>query len=185
MDANGRKWLSPIRVHLRAFAATSPFTHLEAITFWRLLHTLALLLYAGGLGATMMPVYRAWRSEDVRFQMHAFGQAAANETGVLLPGALVTGATGVFWGAAAGYNFLTTGWLLALWILYVVDVFICLPLLGMGLRRVRLLSLQAAKTAAITPELEAALADNVPLVFGTLMIILTAVMTWLAIGKPF
>lgn len=157
----------------------------SSLTFWRLLHELALLVFAGGLGATMMPVYRAWRSKDVRFQMHAFRQAADNETGVLLPGALLTGATGVFWGTAAHYNFVTTGWLLALWLLYVVAVFICLPLLGLGLRRARLLALQAAKTGRVTPELEQALADNVPLVFGTVLIVLTVVMAWLAVFKPF
>lgn len=133
----------------------------------------------------MLPVYRAWRAGNVQEQMHSFRQAAANETGVLLPGALLTGATGVFWGAAAEYNFITTGWLLALWLLYVVDVFICLPLLGLGLRRARLHALHAAKTGKLTPELEQALADNVPLVFGTLMIVLTVIMMWLAIFKPF
>lgn len=158
---------------------------MDALTFWRLLHTLSLLLYAAGIGATMLPVYRAWRSRDVRFQMHAFRQAADNETAVLLPGALLSGVTGVFWGAAAEYNFFTTGWLLALWLLYVAAVFVCLPLLGLGLRRVRLLSLQAAKTGRVTPELEQALGDNVPLVFGTLVIVLTAIMTWLAVFKPF
>ncbi len=152
---------------------------------WRLLHELALLLYSAGLGATMMPVYRSWRSKDVRFQMHAFRQAADNETGLLLPGALLTGATGVFWGADAGDNFFTTGWLVALWVLYVISVFVCLPLLGLGLRRVRLLSLQAAKTNRVSPELEQALADNVPLVFGTLMIVFTVMMAWLAVVKPF
>jgi hypothetical protein len=157
---------------------------LNAVTFWKLLHELALLWYAAGLGATMLPVYRSWRSKDVRFQMHAFQQAAANETGVLLPGALMSGATGVFWGAAAGYNFFTTGWLLTLWLLYAVSVFVCLPLLGLGLRRARLFSLQAGKSGRITPELEQALADNVPLVFGTVMIVLTVVMAWLAVVKP-
>src|SRR5215207_807410 len=132
-----------------------------------------------------MPVFRAWRSKDLRFQMAAFQQAAANETGLLLPGALLTGATGIGWGAAAGWNFFTTGWLLALWLCYLVAVFICLPLLGLGLRRARLLSLQASKTGRITPELEAALADNVPLVFGTLIIVLMAVMVWLPVFKPF
>ncbi len=140
---------------------------------------------AAGAGAVMLPVYRAWRSQDVRFQMAAFRQAADNETGLLLPGALLTGATGIGWGAAAGWNFFTDGWLLALWLVYLLAVFVCLPLLGLGLRRARLLSLQAAKTGKVTPELQAALADNVPLVFGTLIIVLMGVMTWLAVFKPF
>jgi hypothetical protein len=158
---------------------------LNAITFWRLLHELALFVYMAGIGSTMMPVYRAWRSHDVRAQMHAFTQAAANETGVLLPGALLAGATGVFWGSAAHYDFVKDGWLLALWLCYAVALLICLPLLGLGLRRARLLSLQAAKTGKITPELEEALHDNVPLVFGTLIIALSLFMAWLAVYKPF
>ncbi len=158
---------------------------MNAVTFWRLLHELALFLYLAGIGATMAPVYRAWRSQDVRVQMHAFQQAAANETALLLPGALLSGATGVFLGAAAGYHFLRDGWLLALWLLYVVSTFICLPLLGLGLRRARLLALQAAKTGKITPELREALNDNVPIVFGTAIIVLSVVMAWLAIAKPF
>lgn len=158
---------------------------MSAVTFWHFLHILALLLLAAGTGSVMMPVYRAWRSKDVTFQMAAFRQAADNETGLLLPGALLTGATGIGWGAAAGWNFFTDGWLLALWIVYLLAVFVCLPLLGLGLRRARLLSLQAVKTGTVTPELEAALADNVPLVFGTVIIILMGVMTWLAVFKPF
>lgn len=158
---------------------------MNAVTFWRLLHELALLLYGAGLGATMVPLYRVWRSKDQDAQIHAFRQAAANEPGVLLPGALLTGATGVFWGAAAGYNFFTTGWLLALWICYAINTFAFMPLLGVGLRRVRLLALQAAKTGRLTPELEEALNENVAVVFGTLMIVLTVVMAVLAVTKPF
>jgi hypothetical protein len=158
---------------------------LSAVTIWHFLHIIAILWMSAGVGATMLPVYRSWRSKDVRFQMNAFRQAADNETGVLLPGALLTGATGIGWGAAANWNFFTDGWLLALWISYLLAVFICLPLLGLGLRRARLLSLQAAKSGTVTPELESALADNVPLVFGTLIIILMVVMVWLPVFKPF
>ncbi len=158
---------------------------MDAVTFWRLGHLLALFLMMAGLGATMLPVYRSWSSKDISFQMHAFSQAAANETGLLLPGVLLTGATGVFWGSAAGYHFIRDGWLLAMWLLYVLIAGVCLPLLGLSLRRIRLFALQAAKTGKATPELEEALHDNVPLVFGTLIIVLSVIITWLAIYKPF
>lgn len=158
---------------------------MSAETIWHFLHIGAILLMAGGLGATMAPVYRAWRSKDTAYQMASFRQAADNETGLLLPGALLTGATGAVWGAVGDWNFFTDGWLLALWLTYLLATFVCLPLLGLGLRRARLLSLQSAKSGAVTPELEAALNDNVPLVFGTIIIVLMAVMTWLPIFKPF
>lgn len=158
---------------------------MSAVTVWHTLHILAVLTMSAGIGAVMMPVYRAWRSSDVQFQMASFRSAADNETGLLLPGALLTGATGVGWGAAANWNFFRDGWLLALWLTYLLAVFVCLPLLGLGLRRARLFSLRAAKTGEITDELRAALDDNVPLVFGTLIIILMVIMVWLPVAKPF
>ena len=99
--------------------------------------------------------------------------------------ALATGLTGFAWAAAENINLVTTGWLLALELIYAVDVFIFLPLLGVGLRRVRLLALQAKKRGETSQELEDAINDRVPVVFGTLMVLTVPVMTWLAIYKPF
>ena len=48
-----------------------------------------------------------------------------------------------------------------------------MPLFGIGLRKVHYLALQADKKGTPTPELDDALADNAPLVFGTLIIIST------------
>ncbi len=155
------------------------------LTFWHWLHVLSLFLFVAGVGAVVAPIYRGWFSRDLRTQMISFTQAANNESALLLPGALAAGVTGVFWGAAAGYNFITTGWLVGLWASYLLAVFICMPLMGLGLRRVRLLTLQAQKRNKITPELEAALADNVPIVFATIIAILTVLMASFAIWKPF
>jgi uncharacterized membrane protein len=157
----------------------------SAELIWRFLHIAALFLYMVGVGAVMAPVYRAWRSKDLRVQMYAFTSAADSETALLLPGVLLTGVTGVLWGASAHRNFAREGWLLTLSLVYLSSTFICLPLLGLGLRRVRLASLKAWKSGQLTPELHAALADNVPLVFGTIMIALLPVMGWLAVFKPF
>lgn len=69
--------------------------------------------------------------------------------------------------------------------LFIIDVFIFLPLMGVGLRRVRLLALQARKRGEMSEELQDALNDRVPVVFGTLMVISVPVMTWLAVWQPF
>jgi hypothetical protein len=50
---------------------------------------------------------------------------------------------------------------------------------------VRYLALQSAKQGEPTEELRDALADNAPLVFGTLLAISVLVMTWLPIFRPF
>jgi len=143
-----------------------------------------LLLYTGGLGGVLLPLYSGWAHKDVRFQAAAFQQAADSETAALLPGILLTGLTGVFWAAGAGYSYIRDGWLLALTGLYLFSVFICLPLMGVSLRRARLLALQAEKAGRMTDELRDTLNDNAPVVFGTLMALLLPLMAWLAIFKP-
>ena len=64
-----------------------------------------------------------------------------------------------------------------------MSLLVCLALIGLGLRRVRLASLQAEKAGGITPELKEALADNVPIVFNGIATLLL-VMAYLAVLKP-
>jgi hypothetical protein len=117
--------------------------------------------------------------------MFALTEAASNETRILLPGMAATGISGAFWGLAEDYNFFTTGWLAALTLVYIVTLFVFLPLMGFGLRRARLFSLRAAKKNEFTDELRDVLSDNVPIVFGVLIALMVPVMAWLAIFKPF
>jgi hypothetical protein len=155
------------------------------LDYWRIIHLLCIFYLSAGLGATMPYIIRAYRSKDVRFQMFALTEAAANETRILLPGMATTGITGAFWGLAEEYNFFTTGWLAALTLVYIVTLFVFLPLMGFGLRRARLYSLRAVKKNEITDELRDVLNDNVPIVFGVLIALMVPVMAWLAIFKPF
>ena len=155
------------------------------MTFFRLLHVLALFWMMAGLGSVMVAVWRAWATSDLNLRATLLTEAQQNETRWLLSGLLATGLTGFAWAASENTNLVTTGWLLALELIYAVDVFIFLPLLGVGLRRVRLLALQAKKRGETTQELEDAINDRVPVVFGTLMVLTVPVMTWLAIYKPF
>lgn len=157
---------------------------MTAQNIWKILHILSLFIYAAGLGGVLLPIFSGWVHKDVRYQAAAFQQAADSETSVLLPGILLTGLTGVFWAASAGYSYIKDLWLLALAGLYLFSVFICLPLIGVSLRRARLLALQAQKSGRISDELRDTLNDNVPIVFGTLMALLLPVMAWLAIFKP-
>ena len=65
-----------------------------------------------------------------------------------------------------------------------MSLLVYLPLIGLGLRRVRLASLQAEKAGGITPELEEALADNVPIVFSGIATLLLPVMAYPVVFKP-
>jgi hypothetical protein len=152
---------------------------------WRIAHALALVWLGAGLGATYPLILRAWASKDIRYQMYCLVEAANSETRILLPGAMATGITGFFWAVAGDWHFVKDGWLAALSLLFVFFYFICLPLLGFGLRRARLASLVAAKKGVETDELREVLNDRVPVVFSTLLVLSVPLMAWLAIFKPF
>ena len=155
------------------------------MTFWRLLHILSLCLMMAGVGGTLVPIWRAWATEAIERRVMLLDEAHRNETIMLLPGTIAMMFSGYAWATASGVNVIVTWWLVALQVLTMVDLFIFLPLMGVGLRRVRYLALAAAKEGAVTDELRDAMSDNVPLVFSTLIALTIPLMVWLPIFKPF
>ena len=153
--------------------------------WWRIAHVLSMIWLGMGLGATYPLIIKAWATKDVKYQMYCLTEAADNETRILLPGAMATGITGFGWAVSQNYNFVHDGWLLALSLLYIFFYFVCLPLLGFGLRRARLASLVAAKRGKETPELREILDDRVTIVFSSLLVLSVPLLAWLAIFKPF
>ncbi len=153
---------------------------------WRLIHLLALTWLGAGLGATYPMILKAWaEKKDVRRQCQLLIDAANNETRILLPGSMATGITGFFWAVSQELNFVKDGWLMALSALFVFFYFICLPLLGFGLRRARIAALIAQKKGEVTPELQTILDDRVPVVFSTLLVLSVPLLAWIAVFKPF
>ncbi len=145
---------------------------------------ISLLILAGGLGAVLMPLYRGWFSGDLREQVFTFRQAADFETALLLPGMAASGVTNILWAAETGHDFLSERWIWISLTLYVVATFVFLPLMGLGLRRARLLALQSDKAGALSDELREALGDKVPIVFGTLIALMMPALVWLRIFQP-
>ncbi|MCK9495897.1 MAG: hypothetical protein M0R75_10460, partial [Dehalococcoidia bacterium] len=111
------------------------------MTFWRFVHLLALFYFMAGVGNTVVPVWKAWLTESLEEKALHLQDAQRNETFFLLPGVLATFFTGYAWAASEDYNIVTTGWLVALQAITLIDLFIFLPLMGVGLRRVRYLAL--------------------------------------------
>jgi hypothetical protein len=138
-----------------------------------------------GVGSTVPLIWRAWWMSDLDRKALLLGEAQTNESTWLLPGLIAAGITGFAWAAAEDWNLVRTGWLLALEVVFALDAFIFVPLMGVGLRRVRFLALQAQKRGEMTDELRDALADNVPLVFGTLVVLTIPLMVWLPVVQPF
>ena len=153
---------------------------------FRLVHTLALFIFLAGLGSTLAPLYRAWNSNDLRQQVYAFRDAGRNQAGLLLPGIILVGVSGLVWAIRSDHvDPVGTGWLLAVELIYLVALFICLPAMVTSLRRARLLALQAEHSGEISEALRETIADRGPIVFGTLMLALVVVMTALAVTRPF
>ncbi len=157
---------------------------MTSVDILRSLHFLSLFLMTAGLGAVMIPLWRGWREQDPERRLIAFEDAITGHKAALLPGTIAVGATGVFLAADAGDNFFTTGWLVALEVLYLVVLFVCIPILGHALNRVQIEALKSKKKGQLTPELRELLDDNVPIVFSLLILFLIPVMVWLAEFKP-
>lgn len=155
------------------------------MSFWRFLHILALFWLMAGIGNTIVPIWRAWFMSEIDEKALMLIEAQRNETTWLLPGMIAVVFSGYAWAASANINVITTGWLVALQAILAIDIFVFLPLLGVGLRRVRLIALQSRKRGMVTPELQDVLADNVPIVFGTLIALTIPVMVALPVFKPF
>ena len=155
------------------------------MSFWRLLHILSLCLMTAGIGGTLVPIGRAWATDVIERRVMLLDEAHRNETLLLLPGTIAMMFTGYAWATASGVNVIVTWWLVALQVLTMVDLFIFIPLMGVGLRRVRYLALAAQKQGAVTDELRDAMSDNVPLVFSVLIALTIPVMVWLPVFKPF
>jgi uncharacterized membrane protein len=149
------------------------------------MNILSAMILSAGLGAVLMPLYRGWFSRSIEEQVLTFREAADNETGLLLPGMAASGVTGILWAAETGHNLFTEGWLVTMLILWVVSTFVLLPIMGIGLRRARLFALQSAKTGIVSDELQQAISDKVPIVFGTAIAVLVIVMVWLRVFQPY
>lgn len=153
---------------------------------FRLLHMLSLFVFLAGVGATMLPLYRSWNSDDIGAQVHAIQEAGRNQAGVLLPGIILTGISGIFWALRSDHlDPIETGWLFTVEVIYLVALFICLPAMAASLRRARFLAIQSQKTGEISDELRETIADRGPIVFGTLMLLQIIVITALAVTKPY
>lgn len=149
-----------------------------------LAHVLAGLWYAAGLTAVQLSLVRAWQHEELAVRADSLEEASHYQGMLLVPGAIASVATGLFLWTQLDYDLVSTPWLLALEALYVGTLLVCLPLVGIGLRRARLAALQARKAGRPSAQQELAMSDSVPLVFAGLATILLVPMAVLSVFRP-
>lgn len=152
---------------------------------FRFLTALAAMTFGGGVAALTLALTRAWQTDDPLERDVLFRSADRAHTRLLLPGIIATGVLGAIWGIRAeAVDPIETGWLLAVEVLYLLSLFVLVPGMFAGIRRVRLLSLQARKTGQLSDELTDALNDRGPLVFAVLMALLLPVQILLVTLQP-
>jgi len=140
----------------------------SADAIFALLHILAAFWYVSGLTAVQVSLIRGWQSVDLKIRVESLEEASHYQGVLMVPGAIAGVATGVFLWAKLDYGLISTGWVLALGALYIATLLVCLPLIGMGLRRARVAGLQARKAGSATADQEMAMRDTVPLGFSGL-----------------
>ena len=153
--------------------------------FFRWLHFICLFWMLFGLGAVMVPLWRGWRETEVDRQLTAFEDATTGHKLGLLPGTIAVGASGIALAGNVDANFITTGWLVALELVYLFVLFFCVPILGHSLNRVQTEVLKSRKRNQPSAELQELLNDNVPIVFALLILFAIPLMTYFAEFQPF
>jgi uncharacterized membrane protein len=147
-------------------------------------HILAVFWYVAGLTAVQLSLVRASQHDEIGVRADSLEEASHYQGVLLVPGAIAGIATGIALWAQLDYDLITTGWLVALEVLYILTLLVCLPLIGIGLRRARIAALQARKAGRATPQQQQAMADAVPLVVGGIATMLVPVMTALSVFRP-
>jgi uncharacterized membrane protein len=149
-------------------------------------HVLAVLWYVSGLAAVQISLIRGWQVDNISLKSDSFEEASHYQGILLVPGSIAVTATGLFlWSQQLGNNMFTTGWLLIVEVIYIITLLVCLPFVGMGLRRARIAALQARRKGKSTAELDQAMADNVPLFFAGIATLLVVPAAALCVFQPF
>ena len=148
-------------------------------------HVLAVLWYVAGLVAVQISLIRGWQATNIGVRGDSFEEASHYQGILLVPGSIAVAATGLFlWSQQLGNNMFTTGWLVIVEVIYIITLLVCVPFIGMGLRRARIAALQARRKGKSTPELDQAMADNVPLFFAGIATLLVPVAAAFCVFQP-
>ena len=154
------------------------------MAFWIFLHLASIIYLCVGIGAAIVPVWMSWKRDDINERVILLLTSQKAFTVGLLPGIIAVLFSGYAWVAAGNYS-ITSGSMIIIQILFFLNLFLFIPLFGVALRRVNWSALSAQKSGETSEDLVDALADNVPLVFGTMIIVSIPLMLLLVVIRFF
>jgi uncharacterized membrane protein len=157
---------------------------MDAYALLRLGHVLGAILLGGGLLAVFVSELRAYRTDDVRAFAEAAWYTATFYDGLVVPGALLLGVSGLLLTLELGLGFLQEPWLTGMWGLFLFEVVEGNTITRVEFRR----ALQRSREAARTGVLSARSRDEARSLIGrithSLDVPLFLVIVWCGVIKP-
>jgi len=150
----------------------------------RLGHVVGAILLGGGLLAVFVSELRAYRTDDVGVFAEAAWYTATFYDGLVVPGALLLGISGVLLTLELGLGWLDEPWLAGMWGLFLFEVVEGNTVTRVQFRRALRRSRAALPTGDLTPEVRAEARSLPGQVTHFLDLPLLLVIVWCGVVKP-
>jgi uncharacterized membrane protein len=157
---------------------------MDAYALLRFGHVVGAILLGGGLLAVFISELRAYRTGDVRIFAEAAWYTATFYDGLVVPGALLLGASGLLLKLELGVGWLDEPWLAGMWGLFLFEVVEGNTVTRAQFRRTLRRSRAALPAGDLTPELRAEARSLLGQFTHFLDLPLFLVIVWCGVVKP-
>jgi uncharacterized membrane protein len=157
---------------------------MDTYALLRLGHVVGAILLGGGLLAVFVSELRAWRTDDVRVFAEAAWYTATFYDGLVVPGALLLGASGLLLKLELGLGWFEEPWLVGMWGLFLFEVVEGNTVTRVQFRRALRRSRAALPAGSLTAEVRAETRSLLGQITHFLDLPLFLVIVWCGVIRP-
>jgi uncharacterized membrane protein len=150
----------------------------------RLGHVVGAIVLGGGLLAVFISELRAYRTDDLRLFAEAAWYTATFYDGLVVPGALLLGVSGLMLKRELGLGWFDAPWLAGMWGLFLFEFVEGNTVTRVQFRRTLRRSRAALRTGALTPEVRAQARSLLGQITHFLDLPLFLVIVWCGVIRP-
>jgi uncharacterized membrane protein len=147
-------------------------------------HVVGAIVLGGGLLAVFISELRAYRTDDLRLFAEAAWYTATFYDGLVVPGALLLGASGLLLKRELGLGWFDAPWLAGMWGLFLFEFVEGNTVTRVQFRRTLRRSRAALRTGALTPEVRAQARSLLGQITHFLDLPLFLVIVWCGVIRP-
>lgn len=129
----------------------------------KFLHIVGFILIGGGLVAVFLADLRSRQTHDIRLVAEARRYVAVFYDGVVVPGAILAGLSGLIITLTLGFGFFEMPWLTGMWMLFAFEFIEGNTITRLHFRRTLKLAGAALDQDCITPELSEEMGKTLPM----------------------